>query len=96
MANRAMVGALAATGVVLGALASVVHGRAVPVDIAAAGATTGLASYLSLTPDPKKPLSGSATGGALRLPDPGGFKKTVANMWHRSHGRTRPKRSLTD
>lgn len=45
MANCAMIGMLAAAAAALSAAGGLVHGHAIPVDITAASATAGLASY---------------------------------------------------
>jgi hypothetical protein len=45
---RAMVGLLAAAGAIMSALVGLTHGHFVAIEIAAAGAATGLAAYMPL------------------------------------------------
>lgn len=52
---RSVVGLLAAVGATMAALVGLVHGDSVPVMIAGAGASTGVAAYLAL-PSSKKNL----------------------------------------
>lgn len=55
MSRSMVVGLLAAVGVIMSALAGLIHGDLVPVLIAGAAAGSGLAAYLALPTSKKSP-----------------------------------------